>query len=420
MRRLYLSAALALTFALSLSAADWPRFRGPNGTGVAAGPLPPINPTAPLWKVEIPGKGAGSPIVVGGKVYLQTAADDGSKRSLLCLGAATGKTEWTAEVPGQKAPTHNLNTMASSTPASDGERIYCVWWDGKAVSVHAYDLAGKELWSQPLGSYQSQHGPGHSPAVYRGKVFVNFDQDGRAEVVALDAKTGAKVWAAPRKPGKQACYSTPSVLEQPGKPAAVVVVSSYAVDSYDPDTGKVNWHYTINWAPGATVLRAVGGPVFADGLVIGHFGQGGGKEQYMVAVRTDGTGDVTATARAWEVRHGVPYVPCVLARGDYLFWAYDTGGKLYCAEAKSGKPVWDEQVFKKDKGAVYASPVLVGDRMLVISAAGRVAVLKADKEFNEPTMTDLGEKVSASPAVADGRVYIRGEKHLFCFGPRMQ
>lgn len=416
MIRFALPSVFALAFSLTLSGADWPRFRGPNGTGVAEGKMPEIDPKKPLWKVAVPGKGVGSPIVVGGKVYLQSASEDGTKRLLVCLDASTGKTDWVKDRPGEKAHTHDLNTLASSTPACDGEQLYCVWWDGTAVSVQCYDLSGKELWSKSLGSYQSQHGVGHSPAVYGGKVFVNFDQDGKSVMVALDAKTGAEVWSAPRKPGRQACYSTPVILEQPGKPAAVVVVSTYAIDSYDPDTGKVNWHYTIEWS--GSVLRAVGGPVLAGGLVIGHFGVGGGKDQYMVAVKTDGTGDVTATGKAWEIKNGVPYVPCLLAKGDYVFWAYDLGGRIYCAEAKSGKPVWNEQVFKQDKKAVYASPVLVGDQLLVISYYGQVAVLKADKEFNEPAMTDLGEKVSASPAVADGRVFIRGEKNLYCFGKK--
>lgn len=415
MRRLVLLACFTLLTLSPAPAADWARFRGPNGSGVADGKLPPIDPKAPLWKVPVPGKGAGSPIVVGGKVYLQSATTDGSKRLLLCLDAATGKTEWIKELPGQKAHTHDLNTLASSTPASDGEQLYCVWWDGAAVSLAAYDLAGKELWSQSLGSYKSQHGVGHSPVVYKGKVFVNFDQDGAASIVAFDAKTGSKVWAADRKP-ERACYTTPAILERPGKPAALIVYSTHAFTSYDPDTGKVNWNYTIKWPAGLTVLRTIGGPVLVGDMAIGYFGEGGGKgSRYAVAVKTDGTGDVTGTAKVWDTRKGTPYVPCILAKGDYLFWVYDVGGQMYCAEAKTGKPVWDEKVFK---GAAYASPVLVGDDILAIAESGQVAVIKAENKFTEPTLTDLGEKVYASPAVADGKVFIRGEKHLYCFGKK--
>jgi outer membrane protein assembly factor BamB len=417
MRRLLLLSSFSLlALTLSASAADWARFRGPNGSGVADGTMPTIDPKAPLWKVAVPGKGNGSPIVAGGKVYLQTASADGKTRSLLCLDAATGKTEWAKDVPGKTAHTHALNSLASSTPACDGERLYCVWWDGEAMSVHAYDLAGKELWAQSLGSFKSQHGVGHSPAVHGGKVFVNFDQDDAAAVVALDAKTGSRVWSAERKP-ERACYTTPAILEQPGKPAAVLVYSTHAIDSYDPDTGKVNWHYSIAWPAGTNKLRSIGAPVLTGGMAIGYFGEGGGKgSRYALAVKTDGAGDVTGTAKVWDARKNTPYVPGMLARGDYLFWVYDTGGRMFCAEAKTGKVVWDEEILKQT--AVYSSPVLVGDRILVIAETGQVSVVKADKTFTEPTTANLGEKVIASPAVADGKVFVRGVTHLYCFGKK--
>src|SRR5262245_14174481 len=127
MTRVFFLAALTLAFTLTLQAADWPRFRGPNGSGIAEGPMPEIKPAAPLWKVEIPGRGAGSPVVVDGKVYVQSATIDGKKRMLICLSATTGKTEWTKELPGNKATTHAKNTFASGTPACDGQQLYCSW-----------------------------------------------------------------------------------------------------------------------------------------------------------------------------------------------------------------------------------------------------------------------------------------------------
>src|SRR5437870_2009921 len=193
MHRYCLSFILALSLAVTLTGADWPRFRGPNGTGLAEGPLPNVDGKAALWKTAIPGQGHSSPIVIGSKVFLQSATADGGKRLLLCIDASSGKILWTKELFGKSAHTHKLNSLASGTPAGDGERVYCVSWDGESVTLFAYDLAGKDLWNQPLGGFVSQHGPGLSPAVYHGLVFVSVDEDGdkggKAILSAFDAKT---------------------------------------------------------------------------------------------------------------------------------------------------------------------------------------------------------------------------------------
>ncbi|HEY1191318.1 MAG TPA: PQQ-binding-like beta-propeller repeat protein, partial [Gemmata sp.] len=261
MTRLLLS---ALLFALTLApaaATDWPRFRGPNGSGTADGPLPEIDPKKPLWKVNIGGgKGVGSPIIVAGKLYVQSASADGKNRLLTALDAATGKQLWSKEVPGDKAKAHAKNSLASGTPACDGTQLYCAWWDGSGVSLSAYDLTGKELWQQSLGGYVSQHGPGFSPMVHDGLVFVNVDDDQHAELIALDAKTGQKKWIAPRK-HVRASYSTPFVLKRTGKPAELILGTTTAVTSYDPATGKVNWDYPIAWPKGDMPLRVIGHPV---------------------------------------------------------------------------------------------------------------------------------------------------------------
>ena len=410
MIRPFFLAALVVAFTLTLAGgADWPRFRGPNGTGVAAGKLPDIDPAAPLWKVKIPGKGVSSPIVVDGKIYMQTASADGRTRSLLCLRASDGEVAWTKDVPGGPAKPHAKNSLASGTPACDGKQIYCQWWDGSGVSLRAYDLTGKELWQASLGGYVSQHGPGFSPVVYDGVVFVNVDDDERAELVAFDTKTGEKKWFAERK-HVRASYSTPFLLERPGKAAELILGTTTAVTSYDPKTGKVNWEYAIAWPKGEMPLRVVGCPVYAAGLLVVYCGDGSGS-RYMAAIDPDGK----RPTKVWDLKKDTPYVPCVLVKGDRLFWVADKG-LATCAEAKTGKTVWAERVFTNSD--VTASPVMAGDKMLMISEKGEVAVLKADKEFEEPAKVSLGERVYSSPAVADGKVFVRGEAHLFCFGKK--
>jgi outer membrane protein assembly factor BamB len=411
MTRRSLLSFLALTLALTLSAegGDWPRFRGPNGSGFVEGKMPDIDPAAPLWKVKVPGKGVSSPIIVDGKIYLQTASTDGKTRSLLCLSADTGKEIWTKDVPGDKAKTHAKNSLASGTPACDGKQIYCQWWDGSGVSLYTYDLTGKEVWHASLGGYVSQHGPGFSPMVHDGLVYVNVDDDERAELVCFDAKTGDKKWFAQRK-HVRACYSTPFLLERNGKPAELILGTTTAVTSYEPKTGKVNWEYPIAWPKGEMPLRVIGHPVYAGGLLVVYCGDGSGA-RYMAAIDPDRP----KPAKVWELKKDTPYVPCVLVKGDLLFWIADKG-LATCADAKTGKALWAERVF--ETADVTASPVMVGDKMLMISEKGEVAVVKAGKEFEDPVKVQLGDKVFSSPAVADGKVFIRGETHLFCFGKK--
>src|SRR5262245_25934809 len=205
--------------------ADWSRFRGPNGTGTSSDKNIPVQFSATdgvLWKVELPGVGNGSPIVAGGKLYLQSATADGKERILVCLDAASGKPKWTTKVPGARARTHAKNTLASSTPATDGSRVYSAFWDGKDVTLYAHDAAdGKQIWKKPLGSHQSQHGVGHSPMVHNGKVYFMHDQDGDAFLVCLSATDGEELWRKPRK-AFRACYSTPWLFDGNGKTELIV------------------------------------------------------------------------------------------------------------------------------------------------------------------------------------------------------
>ena len=377
MLRFCLLASLALALALTIAeGADWPRFRGPNGAGTVEGKLPDINPAAPLWKASIPGKGNSSPIIVNGKIYLQSASGDGKTRMIVCLSATDGKIEWTKELPSSTGATHAKNSLASGTPACDGAHALCSWWDGSGVSVCAYDLTGKEVWHASLGGYKSQHGPGFSPMVHDGLVFVNVDDDEHAELVAFDTKTGEKKWSAERK-HYRASYSTPFLLERPGKPAELILGTTTALTSYEPKTGKVNWEYVPAWPKDQMPLRVVGSPVYAAGLIVVSCGDGGGS-RYMMAVDPD----AKKPTKVWELKKETPYVPGVLVKGTRLFWIGDKGIAT-CAEVKTGKTVWSERVFNYD---VTASPVMVGDQILTISEKGEVAVLKADKEFEEPAI----------------------------------
>jgi outer membrane protein assembly factor BamB len=391
-------------------ASDWPRFRGPNGTGVAADTGVPVRWTEQdgvLWKVPIPGVGHSSPVIGGGRVFLQSASADGDARWLLCLDAATGKTLWRQEAPGRRAKINTKNSLASSTPALDGERVYAAFWDGQNITLCAYDFRGERAWSRDLGGFKSQHGAGFSPIVVDDLVILSDDQDGAAVLLALDARTGKTRWQAARK-AYRACYSTPFVLEREGG-KELIVVSTAAVTGYDPRTGAENWH--CDWPTARMPLRTVSSPVLADGLIIATAGDGQG-DRLAIGVKPGGRGDVTATNRAWEDRKTLPYVPSPLALGEHVYTVNDKGFAA-CHVARTGALVWQQD---RLSGPVTASPVLVDGKVYAVAEDGSVYVFAAAPTFKLLAKNSVGEPVSASPAVADNRLYIRGQNHLFCIG----
>jgi len=403
--RLAVAACGLAALATTTLAADWSRFRGPNGSGaVDAGPVQWAGASGIAWKAEIPGIGHSSPIVVGDKVFLQSSSEDGAKRMLVCIDGK-GKIEWTrgidAKHPG-KGKVHTKSSMASSTPTSDGERVFNIFWDGAGLIAVAYDLAGKELWKTPLGPFVSQHGFGGSPVAYAGKVYVNYDQDQAAEVLALNAKSGKIDWSAKRKPFR-ACSSSPLVRELPGGKTEIVVSSTAGLTGYDPADGKVNWNW--EWKFDGMGLRTVGSPILANGTVIAVSGDGSGARSTVA---------VTPGEQAkllWEKTKDTPYVPGPVTKGDYVYWVSD-GGMAVCAEIKTGKILWSERAFQK---SVSASLLLIGDAVFAVAEDGKAVAFQASPGgYEQVASSNVGEAVFATPAAANGKLYVRGVKHLFC------
>jgi outer membrane protein assembly factor BamB len=391
-------------------AADWPRFRGPNGTGVASDKDIPIQwgeQDGVLWKIPLPGLGNSSPVVWRERLFVQSATPDGKERLLLCLGVTDGKMLWSRSVPGSQAKMHVKNTLASSTPAVDGERVYAVFWDGNHLGMVAYDLEGNLVWSRDLGAFTSQHGAGTSPMVHDDKVFLANDQDGTASLLALEARTGKTVWQVPRR-AFRACYSTPFLLEQPGAPAELIVASTAGLTSYNPQNGTEHWH--CNWNFAGMPLRTVGSPIYSNGRILVTSGDGGGS-RHMMAVKVGGKGDVSATHIAWEHNRSCPYVPCLLTVGEYLYSVNDRG-IAGCNVAKTGETVWSERL----GGTMTSSPVLIDGKVYVASEEGHVYVFESAPSFRLLARNPVGEQVVATPAVADNRLFIRGASHLFCIG----
>jgi outer membrane protein assembly factor BamB len=407
----------SLLFATPALADNWPRFQGPNGTGTASDKNVPVK-FAPndgiLWKLELPGLGNSSPVIWGDRLFLQAAPRDGLQRVVFCVSIKEGKILWERSFAGKPPPPkklHQKNTVASCTAATDGERVFVPIWDGDALTLHAFDVDGKPLWEHKFGKFVSQHGPGASPVIHGDKVFFANDSDTKSVLYAFDSRTGKVAWQKTR-PYYRACYSSPLLREgADGKPE-LVLVSTMAITGYDPESGRENWGYTWKFAA-KMPLRTTGSPAYAGGMLFCVSGDGGG-DRHAIALKLDDSGGKTKPALAWENRKDFPYVPCPLAHGAHVYFVNDKG-MAGCYEQKTGKRLWLERL---DDTTFASSPVLIDGKVYAASEDGDVYVFAAEPKFRLLAKNSLGEPVRASPAVADGKLFVRGQNHLYCIGKR--
>jgi outer membrane protein assembly factor BamB len=312
---------------------------------------------------------------------------------------------WQAKAHGAKTKIHPKNTLASSSPTVDAERVYVTFWDGNNLAMKAYTHDGKPVWTRNLGSYTGEHGAGNSPIVYEDKIIFANDQDGKAVLLCLDVKTGNEVWHADR-PAYRACYSSPLIRELPGGGKELVVVSTMGITGYDPHQGTKHWNWEWKFYTKKGLLRTTSSPVFAHGILFACSGDGGG-DRHMVAV---GLGETPKLA--WENRKDFPYVPTMVAVGDYLYFVNDKGF-AGCFDARTGKRLWLERL----GGDCMASQVVIDGKIFAANDDGDVFVFEATPtKLNVLAKNSLGEMIRATPAVADNRLFIRGQQHLFCIG----
>ena len=403
-------AALCLLFVTSVaSAEDWPGWRGPRADGTVKDqgfPLTWNSKENVKWKLELPGTGHSSPVVSRGKVFVAGCVEADKTRVLYCADRATGKLLWTksAVVSGLEFK-HSENSWASSTPATDGERVYITFFDKPQMRVFCFDFDGKLLWEKIPGEFHSVHGFCSPPVLYNDLVIVNGDQDAPkdkgAYIVALDKKTGEEKWRADR-PNKLRSYCPPVVVEADGK-KQLVLTGSKCVASYSPDTGKQNW---IIDGPTEQFVSSM---VMHDGVLLLTAGF---PQHWIMAIKPDGTGNVTKTHVLWSKKGEGGYVPSPVAHDGKLFLV-DDSGVASCWDVKTGKPFWKERLSGKKH---HASAVAADGRIYLTSSEGITFVLKAGEEFELLAKNPLGEPVFASPAFSDGDIFIRGTKHLWCIG----
>lgn len=379
---------------------DWPWWRGPERNGNAsADQQPPLHwseQESVIWKTPIPGRGHGSPTVVGDQIYLLTAEEDTATQSIICLSRKTGERLWKTEAHHGKfnskneKPSNTKSTFANSTVACDGERIFANFLHDGAVYTTALDLKGNRLWQVKITDYVLHQGFASSPAIYKHLVIVSADNKGTGAITALDRKTGDQIWKIqrPKKPN----YTSPIIFHVAGKDQ-LFFFGCGLVTSLDPLTGGKIWE--VSGATDECVTSTV-----TDGKLI--FTTGGYPRNHMSAVHADGTGKL-----AWENGSRV-YVPSMLFKDGYLYAMLDAGVAT-CWKAATGEEVWKERL----GGTFSSSPVLVGDNIFVTNESGKSFIFKASPEkFTGVAENQLGEDVFATPTICGSRIYMRAASNL--------
>ena len=473
-----LVALIAISFSITIVLAeDWTQFRGPNGSGVSTSKGVPetFGPTKNVvWKTELP-PGHSSPVLTRDRIFVTAHTKD--KLFVICLDRQTGKILWQREAPRAHAGRlQNVNGPASPSPVTDGTNVYVFFQDFGMLS---YDRNGKERWKLPLGPFNMFYGFGASPILVDNKVILPVDQDSPSSyLIAVDKDTGKVRWRVER-PIVISGYSTPIVYQPKNGPKQIVVPESFQLSAYSVEDGKRVWWvrglacemksiashddeylYINGWGfpqnqPGAQVktvswdeglarydkdndrliakAEAAGGPDPMDRMLKAAFEAFDmdrnekldqkdwevframmASENGLLAIKMGGQGDQTATAIRWRYQKPVPQVPSTLLYKGVLYMINDSG-ILISFDPATGN------VLKQGRlhGAIdkyFSSPVAADDKVFLIGQGGQVSVVKATGEWEVMTVNELDDECYATPAIADGRIYIRTRGALYSFG----
>jgi outer membrane protein assembly factor BamB len=394
---------------------NWPGFRGPTGQGISQEkdlPTEWSRTSNVVWRTAIPGNGWSSPIVFDDRVFVTTATDEGTSFRLICLDRKTGSVLWNKEVLRQKAGhKSSQNSYASSTPVTDGQKIYVLACDG---SLAAVSMEGDVIWINGDVDYYSEHGLAVSLILYKDLLIAPFDGSSpgpdkklgwqepwdQAFILALDKNTGKARWRA-RRGQSRIAHVTPQVLSEKGRDQLVSSAGD-VVQGFDLKIGERIWTAS---SPGEGVAPSI---VTGDGLIFTTSGFG---EPTVRAIRTGGKGDVTQSHIAWESSRDVPMVPSMLYVKPFLYLVTESGVAT-CLEAQTGEVIWRNRL----DGRYSASPILADGNVYFLSEKGRTTVVRAGPEFRVIAQNDIAEKCGASPAVSQRHVFIRSENNLYCIG----
>jgi outer membrane protein assembly factor BamB len=438
--RLLVLAIVWLSGMAAIRADDWPHWRGPEATGVSSEQTLPTRWSATenvAWKAALGGLGISTPIVSGDRIYVtsqlgngisrqgprlvqggdatamgeralgssRTAAADAGKTVFLveAFARGDGKRVWERRIDadGALTPTHEKHNLASPSPVTDGTRVFALFGTGQLVAL---DRNGGVAWQRHLGRdyapFDIQWGHGSSPVLYGDTIVLLCDHPSASYLVALDKGTGKERWKADRGKGRVS-YSTPLVVRgQSGD--ELIVNSSERLEGYDPRTGTLLWH------AGSDNRFPIPSPVFHNGVIYASRGYRSGP--YM-AIRTGGRGDVTGSHVIWAVATGAPYVSSLLHYDGIVYMANDVG-VLTGVDAATGERVWQQRV----DGVFSASPVGGAGHVYFVSENGDTIVMRAGRTPEIVARNSIGERALASPAISNGRLFLRTDDHLIAIG----
>ncbi|MEO5803728.1 MAG: PQQ-binding-like beta-propeller repeat protein [Verrucomicrobiota bacterium] len=413
---LFSSLILAANFS---NAANWPAWRGADGSGITSEKNLPTqwsDTENVRWKVKLPERGNSTPIVWKDKVFVTQA--DGERRTIICFDRANGKQLWqSGPTFKEKERSHRTNPTCSASPTTEGERV--IAWFGSA-GVYCYDLNGKELWQRDLGKQNHEWGYAASPVIYENLCLLNFGAGKRSFLVALDKTTGKTSWQidipeaqpaertdgfAGQTDGMLGSWSTPIIVKANDRDEMIVSLSEW-LKAFDPKTGKELWRC------GGLNPLIYTSPIYGDGVVVAM----GGYKGTTIAVKPGGKGDVTES-RLWQTVRTKDRIGAAVIYDGHIYIA-NTPGVAECIELKTGKKIWDERLPGKGaKSEVWASAVLSGDKIYILNQSGDCVIFKASPKFEVVGVNAIGhELTNGSLAVSDGELFIRTHEHLWCIG----
>jgi len=410
---------LSVMLVSSRAVADsWTQFRGPGGSGTSRQTGLPVTWSSSdniAWKTELPGPGSSSPIVVGDRIFLTCYNGYGVpgerrgsvkdlKRHVVCVSRTDGRIVWRRQVPDTVAANPRTGQTsrhgyASSTPATDGQRLYCFFGNSR---IYAFTTEGELAWNTRVGDRTHNWGSATSPVLYKHLVLINAGIESN-ELVALQKDDGSTAW---RAAGIKDAWNTPVLVDVGGRQELVVTVREKTL-GFDPATGRLLWESGKGWR------GYVCPSIVSDGEAIYSLGA-----NMAMAIRAGGHGNVTDTHRVWTLWKG-SNVPSPIYHDGHLYWV-NTEDTAHCVKADSGSEVHHRRLEPRP-GLIYASPVLADGKLYYVSRENGTFVVVAKPQFKllaHNTFTDDRSIFNASPAVTDGQLLLRSNRYLYCIGTR--